>query len=159
MKAWQMTDFSPVLNSPLHLLLAIVLTIMVTSTVIGPSKHRHSTFGDPNFVENYFKNSRLHFIGTWRNRYRNRFPSLSNGFTKSHSNVSASTQKTPIIHIDMDYFFVSVVIRSHPELNDKPVAVCHSDNPKGIVEISSANYPARDYGIKVGMFVRDVKSL
>ncbi|TYH79903.1 hypothetical protein ES332_D03G095500v1 [Gossypium tomentosum] len=76
---------------------------MVTSTVIGPSKHRHSTFGDPNFVENYFKNSRLHFIGTWRNRYRNRFPSLSNGFTKSHSNVSASTQKTPIIHIDMTF--------------------------------------------------------
>ncbi|XP_052485603.1 uncharacterized protein LOC105779635 [Gossypium raimondii] len=26
-----------------------------TSTVIGPSKHRHSTLGDPNFVENYFK--------------------------------------------------------------------------------------------------------
>ncbi|KAB2041306.1 hypothetical protein ES319_D02G139200v1 [Gossypium barbadense] len=48
------------------------------------------------------QNSRLHFIGTWRNRYCNRFPSLSNGFTKSHSNVSASTQKTPIIHIDMD---------------------------------------------------------
>ncbi|KAK8316537.1 hypothetical protein V6Z12_A13G049100 [Gossypium hirsutum] len=130
-----------------------------TSTVIGPSKHRHSTLGDPNFVENYFKNSRLHFIGTWRNRYRNRFPSLSNGFTKSHSNVSAGTQKTPIIHIDMDCFFVSVVIRSHPELNGKPVAVCHSDNPKGTAEISSANYPARDYGIKAGMFVRDAKSL
>ncbi|KAK8259327.1 hypothetical protein V6Z12_D13G048200 [Gossypium hirsutum] len=130
-----------------------------TSTVIGPSKHRHSTLGDPNFVENYFKNSRLHFIGTWRNRYRSRFPSLSNGFTKSHSNVSAGTQKTPIIHIDMDCFFVSVVIRSHPELNDKPVAVCHSDNPKGTAEISSANYPARDYGIKAGMFVRDAKSL
>ncbi|TYH83558.1 hypothetical protein ES332_D02G140100v1 [Gossypium tomentosum] len=26
-----------------------------TSTVIGPSKHRHSTLRDPNFVENYFK--------------------------------------------------------------------------------------------------------
>lgn len=45
-----------------------------------------------------------------------------------------------------DCFFVSVVIRSHPELHDKPVAVCHSDNPKGTAEISSANYPARDYG-------------
>lgn len=45
-----------------------------------------------------------------------------------------------------DCFFVSVVIRSHPELNDKPVAVCHSDNPKGTAEISSANYPGRDYG-------------
>jgi hypothetical protein len=31
-------------------------------------------------------------------------------------------------------------------LHDKPVAVCHSDNPKGTAEISSANYPARNYG-------------
>lgn len=45
-----------------------------------------------------------------------------------------------------DCFFVSVVIRNYPELLDKPVAVCHSDNPKGTAEISSANYPARDYG-------------
>ncbi|XVE93451.1 hypothetical protein REPUB_Repub01dG0193800 [Reevesia pubescens] len=128
------------------------------STAIGPLKQWHSTLGDPNFVENYFKNSRLHFIGTWRNRYRKCFPSLS-GCMKSHSDVSAGTQKTPIIHIDMDCFFVSVVIRSHPELHDKPVAVCHSDNPKGTAEISSANYPARDYGIRAGMFVRDAKAL
>lgn len=45
-----------------------------------------------------------------------------------------------------DCFFVSVVIRKMPELLDKPVAVCHSDNPKGTAEISSANYPARNYG-------------
>ena len=45
-----------------------------------------------------------------------------------------------------DCFFVSVVIRNRPELHDKPVAVCHSDNPKGTAEISSANYPARNYG-------------
>ncbi|OMO73962.1 DNA-repair protein, UmuC-like protein, partial [Corchorus capsularis] len=129
------------------------------STTSGPLMQRHSTLGDPNFVENYFKNSRLHFIGTWRNRYRRRFPSLSNGCKKPHSEVSADTQKTPIIHIDMDCFFVSVVIRSRPELHDQPVAVCHSDNPKGTAEISSANYPARDYGIKAGMFVRDAKAL
>ncbi|XVE49265.1 hypothetical protein DITRI_Ditri01bG0069000 [Diplodiscus trichospermus] len=130
-----------------------------SSTAIGPLKQRHSTLEDPNFVENYFKNSRLHFIGTWRNRYRKRFSSLSNRRMKSHSDVSAGSQKTPIIHIDMDCFFVSVVIRSHPELYDKPVAVCHSDNPKGTAEISSANYPARDYGVRAGMFVRDAKSL
>lgn len=58
-----------------------------------------------------------------------------------------------------DCFFVSVVIRRHPELNDKPVAVCHSDNPKGTAEISSANYPAREYGVRAGMFVRVAKAL
>jgi len=53
---------------------------------------------------------------------------------------------------------VSVVIRNMPDLHDKPVAVCHSDNPKGTAEISSANYLARNYGIKAGMFVRDAKA-
>lgn len=51
-----------------------------------------------------------------------------------------------IILQPQDCFFVSVVIRNKPELHDKPVAVCHSDNPKGTAEISSANYPARNYG-------------
>ncbi|XP_020536171.2 DNA repair protein REV1 isoform X2 [Jatropha curcas] len=126
-----------------------------------PSNGSHSTLEDPNFVENYFKSSRLHFIGTWRNRYRKRFPTLSSDFRCRNSAIDASgsSRKTTIIHIDMDCFFVSVVIRNHPELHDKPVAICHSDNPKGTAEISSANYPARKHGVKAGMFVRDAKAL
>ncbi|KAF0903844.1 hypothetical protein E2562_029938 [Oryza meyeriana var. granulata] len=120
------------------------------------SSRTHSTLTDPNFVENYFKYSRLHFIGTWRNRYRKRFSNLL-GAKSSKGNSDHSGNKT-IIHIDMDCFFVSVVIKNKPELHDKPVAVCHSDNPKGTAEISSANYPARNYGIKAGMFVRDAKA-
>ncbi|VFQ72083.1 unnamed protein product [Cuscuta campestris] len=58
-----------------------------------------------------------------------------------------------------DCFFVSVVVRNHPELQGKPVAICHSDNPRGTSEISSANYTARHYGVKAGMFVRDAKGL
>ncbi|GMY38593.1 DNA repair protein REV1 isoform X1 [Fagus crenata] len=130
-----------------------------SSMVSGPSNQRHSTLGDPNFVENYFKNSRLHFIGNWRNRYRKRFCILSDGFKSKSSKVKAFAQKSAIMHVDMDCFFVSVVIRNHHELQDKPVAVCHSDNTKGTAEISSANYPARDYGIRAGIFVRDAKAL
>ncbi|KAF7097687.1 hypothetical protein CFC21_099478 [Triticum aestivum] len=121
------------------------------------SSRSHSALTDPNFVENYFKHSRLHFIGTWRNRYRKRFSNLP-GAKSSKGNNDHSGKKKTIIHIDMDCFFVSVVIRNRPELHDKPVAVCHSDNPKGTAEISSANYPARSYGIKAGMFVRDAKA-
>ncbi|XP_034227353.1 DNA repair protein REV1 isoform X2 [Prunus dulcis] len=129
-----------------------------TSSNAG-SNQSHSTLGDPNFVENYFKSSRLHFIGTWRNRYRKRFPRSSKGFKRTEPNLSASASSTAIIHIDMDCFFVSVVIRKRSELKDRPVAVCHSDSPKGTAEISSANYPARDYGVKAGMFVRNAKAL
>lgn len=127
---------------------------------LGASNQHHSTLGDPNFVENYFKNSRLHFIGIWRNRYRKRFCSKLSGVKHStvHANSISTVQKLSVIHIDMDSFFVSVVIRSYPELVNKPVAVCHSDSPKGTAEISSANYPAREYGVKAGMFVRDAKA-
>ncbi|XP_062090066.1 DNA repair protein REV1 [Humulus lupulus] len=120
----------------------------------------HSTLTDPNFVENYFKSSRLHFIGTWRNRYRKRFPCQSKWIKNTNSNPSsADLLRTAIIHIDMDCFFVSVVIRNDHNLKDKPVAVSHSDSPKGTAEISSANYPARVYGVRAGMFVRDAKAL
>ncbi|KAG7536407.1 BRCT domain [Arabidopsis suecica] len=131
------------------------------ATAAGSSVRRHSTLEDPNFVENYFKNSRLHFIGTWRNRYRKRFHGPSNGlkWADSGQNTAEMDKKSTIIHIDLDCFFVSVVIKNRLELHDKPVAVCHSDNPKGTAEISSANYPARAYGVKAGMFVRHAKEL
>ncbi|XP_056683408.1 DNA repair protein REV1 isoform X2 [Spinacia oleracea] len=130
------------------------------SLVKGSSCRRNSTLEDPNFVENYFKSSRLHFIGTWRNRYRKRFACPSNKMKQKNIDVNASStsRKATIIHMDMDCFFVAVVIRNRPELMDKPVAVCHSDSPRGTSEISSANYPARDYGVKAGMFVRDAKA-
>ncbi|CAL4966740.1 unnamed protein product [Urochloa decumbens] len=133
------------------------MSLPLEKSAAKPSSRSHSTLTDPNFVENYFKYSRLHFIGTWRNRYRKRFSNLLEA-KGIKSNADLSGKKKTIIHIDMDCFFVSVVIRNMPDLLDKPVAVCHSDNPKGTAEISSANYPARNYGIKAGMFVRDAKA-
>ncbi|KAG0471864.1 hypothetical protein HPP92_016410 [Vanilla planifolia] len=120
----------------------------------------HSTFNDPNFVENYFKSSRLHFIGTWRNRYQKRFSNMLKGvgYGKEFVHSSSITKGSTIIHIDMDCFFVSVILRKYPDLLNEPVAVCHSDNSRGTAEISSANYPAREYGIRAGMFVRDAKA-
>ncbi|ESR36146.1 hypothetical protein CICLE_v10027730mg [Citrus x clementina] len=140
-----------------------------TSSTVASSRKCHSTLGDPNFVENYFKSSRLHFIGTWRNRYRKRFPNCSGLKCMSSSpRVSSDSQRTAIIHVDMmhvlccPYLGLLLCVSCHqnrPELQDKPVAVCHSDNPKGTAEISSANYPARSYGVRAGMFVRDAKAL
>ncbi|KAF3794298.1 DNA repair protein [Nymphaea thermarum] len=119
-----------------------------------------SSLGDSNFVENYFKSSRLHFIGTWRNRYRKRYCSSSlRARDSSKSREQTSSKDRTVIHIDMDCFFVAVVIRNLPELYEKPVAISHSDNPKGTAEISSANYPARNFGVRAGMFVRDAKAL
>lgn len=37
-----------------------------------------------------------------------------------------SSPKETICHIDLDCFFVSVALRTHPELIGKPVAITHS---------------------------------
>lgn len=54
----------------------------------------------------FVQSSRLHFIGTWRNRYRKRFPTLSTGFNNESANNSASdiSHNSVIIHVDMVRF-------------------------------------------------------
>ena len=61
-----------------------------------------------------------------------------------------------ILHIDMNAFYASVECQRHPELRDKPVAVCGSQEDRhGIV--LTANYVAKPYGVKTGMAVWQAK--
>lgn len=55
-----------------------------------------------------------------------------------------------IFHIDMNCFYAAVELQRRPELRDKPVAVCGTqENPHGIV--LTANYIAKPRGVKTGM--------
>jgi DNA repair protein REV1 len=111
---------------------------------------------DPAFIENFYKASRLHFIGTWKDRFQNLIDSLP---------PLPPVPKTPasggriILHCDMDAFFASVAIRSRPHLASKPVAVCWSGANGNFSEISSCNYIARGFGVKAGMFIRQAREL
>ncbi len=54
-----------------------------------------------------------------------------------------------IIHVDMDCFFAAVEMRDNPALRDIPIAIGGSRERRGV--ISTANYPARKYGVRSAM--------
>ncbi|KAL6766193.1 REV1 [Auxenochlorella protothecoides x Auxenochlorella symbiontica] len=114
-----------------------------------------SSRDDPNFVESFFSASRLHFIGMWKTRLESLMLSGVMGGPAPTPGPGAQV----IFHVDLDCFFASVAEAEHPLFSGKPLAVCHSNNAKGTAEISSANYEARKYGIRAGMFMAGAKQL
>lgn len=67
--------------------------------------------------------------------------------TKSELSERITKMDRVILHCDMNSFFASVELLSHPELRDKPVAVCGDpDSRHGI--ILAKNEPAKKFGVK-----------
>jgi len=67
-------------------------------------------------------------------------------------------EKRVIFHIDFDYFFAQCEELRNPELKTKPVAVCvFSDRGGDSGAIATANYIARNYGVKSGMPIKFAK--
>jgi DNA polymerase IV len=63
---------------------------------------------------------------------------------------SVDSSRATVLHVDMDAFFASVELLDHPELVHRPVIIGHES---GRSIVSSANYPARRFGIRSAMSV------
>ncbi len=63
-----------------------------------------------------------------------------------------------IFHVDFDYFFAQCEEVRSPELKTRPVAVCvFSDRGGDSGAIATANYTAREYGVKSGLPIKFAK--
>ncbi|CAI4227058.1 unnamed protein product [Auanema sp. JU1783] len=125
---------------------------------------------DPNFLQQFYSRSRLHLISTLAQEMKDYINVLreDNDFKCSRldeidlKSEDEGPSEPVFFHVDLDCFFVSVALRSRPDLIGKPVAITHSKgsaNAPGMSEIASSSYPARALGLKNGMLVRDALKL
>ena len=105
---------------------------------VQTDKHSTATAGDPRFLNEFYNNSRLHHLSTWKAEFRDyvsHLQTMGNNFPgreklrqivlkrdnscdgeMSFSGGVKVKRKRCVMHIDMDCFFVSVGLRKRPEL-------------------------------------------
>jgi DNA repair protein REV1 len=96
-------------------------------------------------LDTFFSKSRLSFIGSFRQRARTS-PSKA-----PRSNESLRSERW-VLHVDIDSFFASVVLRDYPQYRDSPVVISHQANQAGLQhnpsrsstsECATCNYKVR----------------
>ncbi|KAI1733438.1 impB/mucB/samB family protein [Xylaria scruposa] len=119
---------------------------------------KKSSTANPDFIQQYYSESRLHHLSTWKAELKSRMQKLA---------AEKNQQKRPakrksgarryILHVDFDSFFCAVSLMKAPSFIDKPAVVAHGAGDGS--EIASCNYPARQFGVKNGMWMKRAKEL
>jgi DNA repair protein REV1 len=142
----------------------------------------------PKFLETFLKRSRLHYLSSTAVAKKVYVQDLRQKsehrllIEKNREEFKTKFQRTEqdylfklnekdkiYMHIDMDCFFVSVATRNQLELRDQPIVITHSKGKKSNItteqqfysrsEIASCNYPARQFGIRNGMYLGKAQEL
>jgi DNA repair protein REV1 len=115
---------------------------------------RKSSTGNPNFIRQYYAESRLHHLSTWKADLKSKLQLMA---AEKSLSQRAQQKRNPgsrryIMHVDFDSFFCAVSLKSAPQYADKPAVVAHGSGNGS--EIASCNYPARAFGVKNGMWMK-----
>ncbi|KAL4869521.1 hypothetical protein BDV12DRAFT_82499 [Aspergillus spectabilis] len=115
---------------------------------------RNSSVVNPEFLQQYYRESRLHHLSTWKAELKAQLQSKAQEKSRFEAGRRklVSGARRYIMHVDFDCFFAAVSTLNHPELEGKPVAVAHGTGTGS--EIASCNYTARASGVKNGMWMK-----
>lgn len=118
-----------------------------------------STAVNPEFLKQYYEESRLHHLSSWKADLKSKLQALA---AEKSSSQRFREKRHPgtrryILHVDFDCFFAAVSLKKKPEFADKPVVVAHGGGSGS--EIASCNYPARKFGVKNGMWMKTAQAL
>ncbi|KAK5124494.1 hypothetical protein LTR85_001711 [Meristemomyces frigidus] len=127
--------------------------------LLSDPRIRKSTVVHPDFLEQYYRESRLHHLSTWKAELKSQLQALA---AEKSSSQKTKLKKLPgqrryIMHVDFDSFFAAVSLKKHPQYKDKPAVVAHGGGSGS--EIASCNYPARKFGISNGMWMKRAQDL
>ncbi|KAF7193684.1 DNA repair protein rev1 [Pseudocercospora fuligena] len=127
--------------------------------ILSDPKIRKSTVVHPDFLEQYYRESRLHHLSTWKADLKSQLQALA---AEKTSTQKARQKKLPgqrryVMHVDFDSFFAAVSLKKYPQYKDKPAVVAHGGGSGS--EIASCNYPARKFGVSNGMWMRRAQEL
>ncbi|KAJ4421983.1 deoxycytidyl transferase [Gnomoniopsis sp. IMI 355080] len=122
--------------------------------LLSDPRMRKSSTANPDFIQQYYAESRLHHLSTWKAELKSKMQKLANekGLGSGKTIKRRPGTRRYIMHVDFDSFFCAVSLKSAPEYVDKPTVVAHGTGTGS--EIASCNYPARKFGVKNGMWMK-----
>lgn len=116
-----------------------------------------NTSRDPAYIENYFKQSRLHHLSAWKQELILDVAARQSIKPQRGKKLTGTdADGRTIMHVDFDSFFVACGLIARPALKGQAIAVCHAkgladDSLASTSEIASCSYEARDAGVTAGM--------
>jgi DNA repair protein REV1 len=150
----QIPEIPAVASKPSPSLDAQMTSEEYNAQLLTDPRMRNSSFANPDFIQQYYRESRLHHLSTWKAELKAQLQAATREKAQSQPPPKRAVpgSRRYILHVDFDSFFAAVSILKRPDLREKPVAIAHGSGPGS--EIASCNYVARGHGVRNGMWMK-----